>query len=279
MDIVEVSENLSKEEMASDKAGLHDRHNDIQEEHAEVVVVQAGLPSVVESDQQMDDGQEYPSGYFTDPDMAPLRSRSTWPEKRIMGLLDIYINEYPVYQKAKMERQITEFHDYIGQIVNTDGILVAGLLKNLSREYRKLVNRGSGSSSGTLKLRGSRELFQKFEQYYQVYSKLSPQDSGAGKPLSKFSKPKLPKGKASYQVMPKIKKLKKTPKPMPEMTSFNAMMNPVEVKIPPVAVMSDKYCQEYIEVMREQNHALLEIGKELRLMRMGYFTEHELAMD
>ena len=207
------------------------------------------------------------------------RFRSSWTEERIMTLLDLYINEHPAYLKAKAERQITDFHDFIGRLVDADGIIVSGLLKNLGREYRKTWSQRNGSvSQSNMKLRGSRALCQKFDQYYKLYSRIGLREPRKIRKQSTLAHHSTPK--ASPGLNPKIKKIRKQPPaPFPGGTVLENMMTPPQMKIPPVSVMSDKYCQEYIDVMREQNQALLEIGKELRLMRMGYFTEHELAMD
>lgn len=223
------------------------------------------------------DENSFQGDYVPASEFTPQRSRANWPEKRLLKLLEIYISEHPVYLKAKVERQISEFHEYIGQMVNTEGVLVAGLLKNLSREYRKMWNRCGGMyPEEGMKLRGSHELYEKFEKYYQLYNKVGLNDSwktSAGKSRKSSSSSPL------TAAMPKIKKLKKAVEPMRQIPGHDQSPTAFGLNVPGMTVLPNKYSQEYLDLMREQTRALVEIGKELRLMRMGYFTEHELAMD
>ncbi|XP_072179559.1 uncharacterized protein [Diadema setosum] len=211
--------------------------------------------------------------------LFPTSRRTSMPESKIHEILDVYIKEYPAYLTAKQERQTIEFHEQVGRAVNSKGSIVTDLLKNLGREYRKLWTKSGGMLPvGGFRLRGSPHLFKKYEEYHNIYNKIS--GGIIGKTLPRGTPVRLSSTQNPTPAStPRIKKLKPSKKPKINSFEEQSINFPPIAQVPPIAVLSDRYCQEYLEVLREQNHVLTDIAKELRLMRMGYFTEHELSLD
>jgi len=71
----------------------------------------------------------------------------------------------------KRGRKVAEFWDAMGETVNQTGEVTEKLVKNLGSEFQRLrqIQMTSGMETVVPKLRGSADLYNLYDDYYQLY--------------------------------------------------------------------------------------------------------------